>query len=158
HRDAGILLHRCAPVLIAPLQVKVLVVLHAFFIELASLGRCGRDRHGIRSWLLVNIVTGGLVASPTQRGYGQANRQRNRGAALKHGFSRKTKILRTATKAQRSIAISANQGDGRVTTGGKPYDIQMGESQGSNRDREDDHSSSPPTPPDMRVRIRRLAG
>ena len=42
-REAGIFFHRGAPVLIAALQIKILVVGHSLFVKLAGCGRRGCD-------------------------------------------------------------------------------------------------------------------
>ena len=51
----GIFLHSRAPLFVAPLQIKILVVDHALFIELARLGGAGRDRQ-IGGLALLDVV------------------------------------------------------------------------------------------------------
>ena len=54
-REIGVFLHRRAPLFVAPLEIEVLVILHALFIELASLGGTGCNWQ-VRGLALLDMV------------------------------------------------------------------------------------------------------
>src|SRR4029077_7876641 len=126
-RNRRIFLHRSAPIFIAALEIKILVILHTLLIEFAPLGGSRAHRHGPGHRLGFR----GLVLGKSSRKQDKKGDQPSQDAALHHRFSLKTVILRSTTAqsvASSRVVTKVTEGLRRVGVG-----RNMGESKGSSR-------------------------
>ena len=103
-----------APVFVAALKIKILVVLHALLIKLAPLGGTRGHRHRSSS----GLGFGGLVLGKSSTSQDAKGNQPSQDAALHHQFLSENSDFADHYGEKRSIEADGDQGDGRFTTGG----------------------------------------